>query len=212
MKQLLLIFTLVLTTSLSGFGQDNSKDCLSPSSPRIFGLLKMYEKKVDEILLSQFSDFQLLMFRQSETIWAVELDTSDLKNENYFITSVSPSKNIWYSMPDTDSITAYKKSKNISTEDYTLINKLFYSALNSVCASCGNFGIDGASYSFSNGIISGEVWLGKPPSNETKKERLVMICKEINKLINTDSERIQLTTEFQNQIADLTEEFRVQKH
>lgn len=212
MRQLLLTFTIVLFNSLLGLGQDNSKDCLSPSTPRNFGPFKMYEQKVDEILLSQFSNFSLLQFRQSETIWAIELDTTDLKNANYYITSVSPSKSIWHSMPYTDSITAYRKSRNISTEDYILINKLFYSALSGVCASCHNFGIDGASYDFSNGTISGRVWLGKSPTKETKKERLVMICKEINKLINTGSQKIQLTLELRNQIIELTEEFKIQKH
>jgi hypothetical protein len=212
MRQLFSTFILLLITSSYGFGQNNSVDCLSPSFPRSLGALKGYEKKIDEVLLSQLSNFQILQFRHSETIWAIEFDASDENNFKYFLTSVRPSRSIWHSMSDTDGITVYKMSKNISTQDYKLINSLFNSALNTVCASCHNIGIDGTTYNFSNRIISGKVWLGGSPTNETKKERLVLICKEINDLINTKSKTMQLSTDLKNRIMVLTEEFEKQKH
>lgn len=205
MKQL---FTVLLTLIvLTIFGQQDYTDCLSPTSPRNFGILKTYEKKVDEILLSQLSDFQLLVFRQSETIWAIELDTSDLKNPNYFITLVSPTKSIWYSMPDIDNIKTHKFSKNISSQDYELINKLFDSALKTVCAKCHNFGIDGSTYNFSNTVISGRVW---SPPKESKRGQLVAISNEIKELIRIDTNKLQLSNELQNRITGLTEAFNKQ--
>ena len=208
MKHIFTVFSIVMT--LTVFAQGEYVDCLSPTPPQNFGMLRAYEKKVDEILLSQLTGLQLLMFRQSETIWVIELDTTNLKNPNYFMTAISPSRSIRQSMPNTEGITVSKITKHISSKDYYLIKELFDSALNSVCARCNNFGIDGASYTFSNLIISGRVWLGMPNTDKTKKERLVLICKQINELANTDSTKLMLDPELQNRIIELTEAFNKQ--
>ncbi|WP_375579378.1 hypothetical protein ABWH96_20660 [Marivirga tractuosa] len=210
MRELFLL-TAIFFTITPVFGQKASNDCLSPIGASLFGD-KEYEKKVEEILISQLSNFQILRYQQSETFWAIELDTTDLKKPSfYFITHVSPSKSIWNSLPETDDIEINKIIKHIRSEDYELISNLFSAALGSVCANCQNFGIDGSTFHFSNIRLTGKIWLVNPPTPNSKKERLVLICQEINKLvINTKLFKINIQASLKNRILSLTNDFKKQ--
>lgn len=210
MRELFLL-TAIFFNIIPLFGQQTSKDCLSPTGPSLFGDNE-YEKKVEEILTSQLSDFQILRYQQSETFWAIELDTTDLKNPKiYFITHFSPSKSIFNSLPETDDIEINKVTKHIQSEDYELISNLFSAALGSVCANCQNFGIDGSTFHFSDIRMTGKIWLVDPPTPNSKKERLVLICQEINKLvINTKLTKINIQANLKNSILSLTNDFKKQ--
>ena len=210
MRQLFLLAAIFFTITRL-FGQQTSKDCLSPTGPSLFGG-KEYEEKVEEILISELSEFQILRYQQSETFWAIELDTTDLKKPSfYFITHVSPSKSIWNSLPEIDNIEVNKITKQIRSEDYELISNLFSSALGSVCANCQSFGFDGSTFHFSNIRITGKIWLAGPPTPNSKKERLVLICQEINKLvIDTKLTKISIQEKLKNSMLGLTNDFQKQ--
>ncbi|MEM6526328.1 MAG: hypothetical protein AAF693_21215 [Bacteroidota bacterium] len=209
---ILIAYLLIAHSVVVSFSQSNSQDCLSPIGSHHFGLSKVYHEKINEILLSQFSDFQVIRYQRNETFWAIELDTSDLEDPHYHIRRIRPSKSIWHRVlnPLTeDSIEVESYRKKMSEEDAALLIELFNKSLNFISSSCGSkIIIDGTSHTFSNMVSIGQVNLAYPLSASTRIEKLVLISQEIAAIIcRSKRKKLELSKAIKRQIKKLIADF-----
>ncbi len=190
------------------YGQGKWDDCLSPTGGTQFAS-REYESSINDIVLSHFTDYQVLRFRSGERFWAIEWNATDSENGKYSITYLKPSERIWQSSSNPKEITVKKVSKSLEVSDYKLVNNMFNEALKSVSSNCANLGIDGGTYVVSNHRTSGKIWTGGPLSLKTKKERMVKICLQISDLI-VDQKRnsLKLSKKLKSEILNLTSDFK----
>jgi hypothetical protein len=204
MKIFLVATAFLFSTSL--FSQNHSEDCLSPVATGSYGNLKHFDRQIDDILFSQLSNFQILIYQHSKKLWAVEIDSLSSDGSQFIITHLSTSEDIRHLEKDIKEVNVNRVSKIITKDELTPISQLFSAALNSVCASCHNVGLDGTYYRLSNGLITGQVW---SPPQKSKRGRLINICQEIDQLLsNTKGINFEVPKKLKSDIILLTHDFK----
>ncbi len=218
MRPFILIVFLILSNLLAvnSFAQEaTNKNLVSEQLSPIgtgFGMLKLYNRKIQEVLCDEISDFQIIQFMSQpslgkESVLAIEIEKNDEVNK-FSIVYHQSSSSIWSSVINNrkDKIVVEKYRKIILEKDALKISQLYNSALSKVCQNSES-GLDGNTYIFSNMAYSGKVWVGTNLNPENKLHRLILLSHEFEELTKDPGDVFKLDDVLVQEIEELKSKF-----
>lgn len=186
-------------------------DHLSPIGQG-FGVLKLYNRKIQEVLCDEISDFQIIQFLSQpsfgkESVLAIEIEKNGEENK-FNIVYHKSSLSIWSSVINNrdDKIVVEKYRKTIFEEDALKISQLYNSALSKVCQN-NESGLDGNTYIFSNMAYSGKVWVDTILNPENKLHHLILLSRKFEELTKVPGDIFRLDDVLVEEIEELKSTF-----